>query len=571
MKKVFKFTNLLILPLLLTTYSCSDDDPINVITLEDLTVSIDENPTNGQVIGTVVTTQTIGGATLAFSITSQTPTGALNINSSTGELTVADATLFDFETNPTITATVEVDGATNTASVTVNLNNIEAILQDLTVTIDENPTSGQSLGTIQTSGSGAPNFTITSQTPTGALNIDAVTGEITVADASLFDFETNPTITATISDDEATNTATVTINLNNVQELIAQDLTVSIDENPTDGQVLGTMQTNGTGTLSFSVISQTPSGALTINANTGTLSVVDPNLFDYETNPVITANIMVNDGAETATATATINLNDVNEVSAQNINLTIDENPSNGAIVGTLPASGSNLTYTITFQNPAGAFNIDANTGELSVADETLFDFETNPNMLATISVSNGTQSVSANASVVLNNVNELGDIAHGGMIFWLDPADNSHGLVFAFDNQLSGLAWGCSGTSITTGSTIGSGASNTSAIVSSGCATGSAAEVVTNLNYNGFDDWFLPSLDEMLEIATNFSILWPSIQANGGSALSSINWTSTEQDNIRANVVSLGGEHQDFLKVVLGAYYQLELFKIVVLLLELG
>ena len=31
--------------------------------------------------------------------------------------------------------------------------------------------------------------------------------------------------------------------------------------------------------------------------------------------------------------------------------------------------------------------NIDQNTGELSVADETLFDFETNPSMLAVISV----------------------------------------------------------------------------------------------------------------------------------------------------------------------------------------
>ena len=37
--------------------------------------------------------------------------------------------LFDFETNPVLTATVSVDGAVNTATVTVNLNDLHDVLQ----------------------------------------------------------------------------------------------------------------------------------------------------------------------------------------------------------------------------------------------------------------------------------------------------------------------------------------------------------------------------------------------------------------------------------------------------------
>lgn len=539
-----KFTYALVLALVLTTFGCNNDDDataINEISVEDLTVTIDENSTNGQLVGTV---ETDGDGVSSFSITSQTPTGALSVNSSTGEVTVADASLFDFETNPVITATISVAGSTNTGTVTINLNDLNEIsAQDVTIDLDENPTDGQSIDTIEVEGGGTLSFSITSQTPAGALSIDESTGELTVADATLFDFETNPVITATISVVDATDPATVTINLNDVVELNAQDLAANIDENPTDGQVVGTVQVNGSGTLSFSIASQTPTGALSIDAGTGELSVVDPNLFDYETNPEIMATILVDNGVETATATATINLNDVDEIVVQNANLNIDENPSNGNVIGTLQAtSGGSLTFTITFQNPAGAFNIDQNTGELSVADETLFDYEANPNMLATISVDNGTYSVSANASVALNDVNEIGDFNHGGVVFWVDPTDNNHGLVVAVNNQSFGAPWGCQGITVSpTYSDIGSGAANT-VLIESICTTpGTAADLAANLSLNSYNDWFLPSRFELNEYYTNKDIVNATVLANGGAIPNQFHWSSTQSSsNLGAFVVNL-------------------------------
>ncbi len=549
MKKQLKLINLFAMALLFTTLSCKKDDEVpasNPISIQDFEVTIDENPTNGQTIGTA---QADGDATPSFSITSQAPSGALSINSSTGELTVANAGLFDFETNPEITATISVSGTDNTGTVTINLNDLDEIsAQDVTIALDENPTNGQSIDTIGVDGGGTLSFGISSQTPAGALSIDESTGELTVVDAALFDFETNPVITATISIDNTINTVTavVTINLNDLDEISAQDLTVAIDENPTDGQVVGSIQVSGNGTLSFTITAQTPAGALNIDAASGELTVADPNLFDFETNPVITADIEVDNSVYTVTATATINLNDVDEVTAQNTDLDIDENPLNGDVVGTLQATGSNLTYSITFQNPAGAFNINQSTGELSVADETLFDFETNPNMLATISVDNGTLSVSANAMVALNDVNEIGEFKYGGVIFWIDPtSNNSSGLVCAVNNQsVSGAVWGCQGINISgTTINIGSGASNT-ALIEATCTTpGTAADLAANLVLNGFDDWFLPSRDELYEIYLLQNIINPTIIANGGTSLTSNGtyWSSSQQGNSSQNAIFLG------------------------------
>ncbi|WP_108424808.1 DUF1566 domain-containing protein [Flagellimonas amoyensis] len=562
MNKTSKLTHLFILTILLIGFGCSnDDDAGSPISLEDLAVSMDENPSNGQTVGMV---ETVGGTAMNFSIVSQSPAGAMDIDSSSGELTVANASLFDYETNATITATIDAENAENTATITVTLNNVnEVSAQALEVTMDENPTNGDVVGSLQATGT-ASGFTITSQTPAGALTIDSATGELTVADATLFDYETNPTLTATVTLEDAQNPVTVTVNLDNVFEVTVQDITLSVDENPTDGQVIGIVQTSGATATNFNIVSQTPNGALNIDAATGELSVVDPNLFDFETNPTITATVIVDDAENPATVT--INLNDVDEITVQPGNFTIDENPSNGDSIGTLQATaGSSLTYTITFQNPVGAFSIDQNTGELFVADETLFDFEANPNMFATISVDNGTYSVSANVFVALNNLNEIGEFKYGGVIFWIDPADNGHGLVSAITDQSTSATWGCQGTLISgTGTGIGSGDTNTAAIIA-GCATpGIAADIASNTTIDGYSDWFLPSRSELNQMYAQKAIIDATAIANGGTAFppSVFYWSSTEANSNTAWAVFFdNGNNGGFNKGV-STFYQVRVVR---------
>jgi hypothetical protein len=119
MKSTFKIM-FIALTVAMLSMACSSDDGTVTVNIQDLMVSLDENPTNGDAVGTVQTDV----ATTNFSLVSQTPAGALGINSNTGEVSVADASLFDFEANPTISATVTADNAANPAIITIDLNDL---------------------------------------------------------------------------------------------------------------------------------------------------------------------------------------------------------------------------------------------------------------------------------------------------------------------------------------------------------------------------------------------------------------------------------------------------------------
>ncbi|SRX55590.1 cadherin repeat domain-containing protein [Aequorivita sp. CIP111184] len=96
-------------------------------------------------------------------------------------------------------------------------------------------------------------------------------------------------------------------------------------------------------------------------------------------------------------------------VSTSDFSLTMDENPINGQIIGSVLGSTNEgtVSFSITEQAPSGAFSIDAISGELKVADETLFDFETNPTIIGTVKVVNGAISKNAIVTITLNDLLE--------------------------------------------------------------------------------------------------------------------------------------------------------------------
>lgn len=213
--------------------NCDNKDPDPTISIADINISIDENPTAGQTVASLDPTAT--GGNPVFSITSQTPSGAFEINASTGEITVANAALFDFEVNPTLNmvVTATIGDINDNATIAVSLNNLLEILttQDETVAIDENPTSGTAIVTISAATDlGSASFAIVNESVSGAFAIDAATGELTVADASVFDFETNPTLTATVNvtNSSLEQTSIVTVNLNDIFEVSWTQVSASV-------------------------------------------------------------------------------------------------------------------------------------------------------------------------------------------------------------------------------------------------------------------------------------------------------------------------------------------------------
>ena len=122
-----------------------------------------------------------------------------------------------------------------------------------------------------------------------------------------------------------------------------------------------------------------------------------------------------------------------------------------------------------------------------------------------------------------------VGDSFKGGKIaFFLEPGDSGynanvkHGLIIgAQTNSTNG--WGCDNNTFigTTLDAIGSGLNNTNSIVLNNCGQGSAAYISLNYVASGYDDWYLPSVDELKRISLNHIAI--------GSY--SWSWSSTEKD----------------------------------------
>jgi hypothetical protein len=129
-----------------------------------------------------------------------------------------------------------------------------------------------------------------------------------------------------------------------------------------------------------------------------------------------------------------------------------------------------------------------------------------------------------------------IGDTYQAGIVFYLDG--NGGGLIAAPTDQSFGASeWGCSGTSINTGSAIGQGAQNT-LFIESGCTTQyTAADLCANLTLGGFSDWFLPSRYELIEMQQNIGQGDDLGLGNVGGFANAYYWSSTQYSSSSAVV----------------------------------
>jgi hypothetical protein len=146
-----------------------------------------------------------------------------------------------------------------------------------------------------------------------------------------------------------------------------------------------------------------------------------------------------------------------------------------------------------------------------------------------------------------------VGDFRVGGIVFWVDPADNTHGLVCALSDYATQVAWGCTNTDLLNvpnvpfnggnpvglGAEIGDGESNTNNILND-CPIAPAALAARSLG----SEWFLPSAKELNQVYINKTTLEA---APGFSAFGNSYWSSTENGSVSAWRQSFTNGHQSY------------------------
>lgn len=392
--------------------------------ISDQSFTISASATNGDQVGTVVASDP-NNDNLVFSIDDGNTNGIFVINSSTGIISISNESALSVNE---FSLTVSVFDGDLSAEATITINVVEVndppTVDDQTFTIDENSAAGTTVGTISTSDpeNDPLIFSIVSGNESGSFEIGEDNGVLSVLSSSALDFETTPTFTLGIEVNDGLNTvsATITINLNDVEDSgqlppQIENQTFSVDENSPNGTVVGTVVATDpeNNTIFFGIVSGNENGEFGIGLNDGVLTVENSNELDYEVNPVFDLVVEAGDGDKLNTAIITINLNDLDDndpPQIENQTFSLEENSENGTVVGAVVASdpeSDELTYSIAAGNELGGFALDASSGELTVADVTVLDFEINPSFALTVEVADAEFTAAATITINLTDIAE--------------------------------------------------------------------------------------------------------------------------------------------------------------------
>ena len=311
--------------------------------------TVAEHAANGTVVGTVSGSDVDMGDTKTYSLTDNAG-GRFAINSSAGQITVANRSLLNYESVTSHNLTVRVTdsgGLTYDETFTINVTDVNEAAPRITsngggatalINIAENATAvtrvtasdadtRQTLAYSIVGGADAAKFTINSST--GALSFVSAPNYEAPTDSggnNVYD------VTVQVSDGSGgVDSQAISVTVTAVNER-PTDLSLSantVAEHAANGTVVGTVSgsdPDAGDTKSYS-LTNTAGGRFAINRTTGALTVANSTLLNYEAATSHAVTVRVTDrGGLTYDETFTINLTNVNEApSGTNATVTITE------------------------------------------------------------------------------------------------------------------------------------------------------------------------------------------------------------------------------------------------------
>ncbi|GAB2203453.1 hypothetical protein ROS1_02680 [Roseibium sp. ROS1] len=420
---------------------------------------VQENSVGGTVVGVTAFAEDLDATdTVTYSITDS----RFDIDPDTGVITVADGAVIDRETTPFIdievTAT-STDGSTSTGTFRVTVGDENEFDIGPVTDVDgadnfvqENSAGGTVVGVTAFAEDPDATDTVTYSITDSRFEIDPDTGVITVADGAVIDRETTPFIdievTAT-STDGSTSTGIFRITVGDENEFDIGPVTDVdgadnfVQENSAGGTVVGVTafaeDPDATDTVTYSITD----GRFDIDPDTGVITVADGAVIDRETTPYIDIEVTATstDGS-TSTGTFRITVGDENEfdigpvTDVDGADNFVQENSAGGTVVGvTAFAEDPDATDTVTYSITDGRFDIDPDTGVISVADGAVIDRETTPFIDIEVTATSTDGSTSTGTfRITVGDENEF-DI---GPVTDVDGADN-----FVQENSAGGTVVG--------------------------------------------------------------------------------------------------------------------------------
>ncbi len=416
----------------ITTVTVNSVNDAAVIT-NGQTYSIAESAINTTLVGSVLATDVDAGTLQNWTITAGNTDNIFAINPATGEMTVTDNSNLDFDTTASYTLSLTVSDGTNTSAVetvTINVTDVAmAITAGQSFNVSETAIDNTVVGSVSTTGDSPALFSITGGNIGSAFAIDN-SGNITIADSSAIDYESliNYTLTIQASDGTTLVSDTVSVTVTDDVEVVAYTIDAIADTSVAENTAFTSVTPALSGATPIGSVTYTLTGSdaalFTVNSSTGVVTMIAR---DYESSADTNTDniydvtlVATDDDGNTDSEAFTVSVTDIDEFDVitpidndGTINIVAENSATNTVVGVTALASDADLsTNTITYSlidNAGGRFQIDNNTGVVSVADGSLLNAETASSHEITIQVTSTDGSVATELfSITVADVNEF-------------------------------------------------------------------------------------------------------------------------------------------------------------------